>query len=104
MKEPNYTCPIIDHAQADTEDLEEDISVVVQRWCKSHQHELEKVREANSELRRWGQHWESEAESLQIELDTARDLIDQLQEQIEELLGRVKELESELTQSEETLS
>lgn len=95
MKEPKITCPIIDNAISCVEVVKEDILEVLSSYedveiedvqnlvedlksCISKHYDkryawsdpevlgpLEEIREANSELREYGNYWEKRAEELE---------------------------------------
>ena len=76
--EPNYTCPKIDGVQIELQNAADVLDIIKNDL-------MEKIREANADIRAWGEAWKTKAIDLAVELQEARERIEELENQSEEI-------------------
>jgi chromosome segregation ATPase len=100
VQEPAYTCPIVDKAKDALDEALRDIQRYVVREVENVKDRLlEDVRDSNTELRDWGRHWkeqsdywETRAQELQRDFDSATSRVSELEQQLRELEDKYYEV------------
>jgi uncharacterized coiled-coil DUF342 family protein len=93
--EPSFTCPKIDKVQRELSSIAEKLNAAVEIVESLSDENMEEIRNANSDIRAWGNQWKDKALELQAQIDELNDNIKEKDQEIEDLKREVKSLERE---------
>jgi hypothetical protein len=82
LSEPKHTCPKIDG-----------VIQACREFDSALEERMEKIREANSAIREWGQAWKDKAVDLKMELEQMTGERDDLLNQVQNLRAELRSME-----------
>jgi chromosome segregation ATPase len=94
------TCPLIDETISQVHNWYMDSEEISKNEYQGFEQRMEKIREANSTLREWGNEQCKLAEEYEKDLDYWKDQAETLTQEIKDLQSDIRTLEKELSEAE----
>ena len=96
------TCPLIDETISQVHNWYMDSEEISKNEYQGFEQRMEKIRQANSALREWGNDECRRADEAEKDLDYWKDQAEKLADEIKDLQSDIRTLENEISQLENT--